>query len=107
MILTRYSVDRPPAWASDPIEVEARFRPLRRPCTPPALAECGWALARLPGGHWWCVHETAELETHIYTAPGPAIEEAIALAEPDHERIGKQDREWYLLTKKLGWRRYA
>jgi hypothetical protein len=83
------------------------FRRLTRPRIPPALHEAGWALASLPGGHWWCVHAGAELETHIYTAPGPAIEEALGLAEPDHERIGKRNREWYLLSQKLGWRRPA
>ena len=75
------------------------FRRLTRVTTPPMLAECGWSLARLPGGHWWCIHEGAELETHIYTAAGPAIEEATALAEPDHERIGKSNRELYVLWK--------
>lgn len=107
MILTRYGADNPPAWANDPIEKEPPIRLLRRPRTPPMLAECGWYLARLPGGHWWCVHAGAELETHIYTAPGPAIEEATQVAEPDHERVGKREREWYLLTRKLGWRRHA
>lgn len=107
MILTRYPAHAPPAWANDPIERDAHFRPLRRPTTPRDLAECGWYLARLPGDHWRCVHEGAELETHIYTTPGPAIEEAWHVAEPDHERIGKRDREWYLLTRKLGWRRHA
>jgi hypothetical protein len=69
------------------------FRRLARPTTPPELAECGWQLARLPGGHWWCIHAASETETHIYTAPGPAIEEAWHYAEPDHELLLKRERE--------------
>lgn len=66
---------------------------LTRPRTPRLLAEAGWQLASLPGGHWWCVHAGTETETPIATSPGRAIEAALRIAEPDHERLNKWSRE--------------
>lgn len=69
------------------------IRHIRRPRIPPELAEAGWALDRLPGGHWWCVHSTSGSETRIWPAPGPAIEDAWRQAEPDHELLLKREHE--------------
>lgn len=69
------------------------IRRLTRPRTPRLLAEAGWQLASLPGGHWWCVHSATETETPIATSPGRAIVAALLIAEPDHERLNKWSRE--------------
>ncbi len=77
------------------------IRRLTRPQTPSKLHAAGWRLYRVADG--WIVWHLRGHHTRRHPAPGPAIEEALAIAEPDHERIGKNNRELWCAFRR-GWR---
>lgn len=76
------------------------IRRVTPPRLPDILREAGWRLRRGPFG-WQCVAQSGAV-IHCWPAAGAAIEEAWWAAEPDHERLEKEKRQWYRIISKLG-----
>ncbi len=76
------------------------IRRLHPPRIPLSLHEAGWRLWHGPYG-WQCGHLRGN-KTHVYPAPGAAIEAAWNATMPDHERMRKRARDRAWLLRGLG-----